>query len=369
MKKLVFFSTVASPHQIRFVPHLQKYFDTHFLFYEEASGKNAFWRIPLGDRCSIFSCKFKWHGKYLTLAPFRHLRELNPDIVMLGGMSVPTNYLIYLWARWHGRKTVIQTERSRDKNGKLRGYGLGWRFLHFLYRNVDCVACISDDTVAQFRDTFRFGAKVVAVPYPCDTDRYYNHPVRGVKEAYTLIFANRMTDIYDPLMGIDIFYEVLKRHPRTRLKINAAGELRPQVEARIAKYGIGKSIEFLDHLKTWDDLDDVYRTSDIMYLPAKWSNGNNTISETMCSGMAIVISDKIMGGWCEMFRRTGGGFVCPHDTSAFVEKICWIIEHPEFFARIAPINRENRRPYTMAAKAIMYRDAFEKLFDNGEKAK
>lgn len=364
MKKLVFVSTMASPHQIRFAPYLQKYFDVHFFFYEQpsATGKFAFWRIELGERCKILSCWFKWRGRYLTLSPIRHLCEVRPDILILGGFSVPANYLCYLWARWHGVKIVIQTERSRDRAGNLRGYGLVWRFIHFLYRKVDLVQCISRDTVPQFRDTFRFGDKAVFVPYPCDTDKYFEHPVRTKKDAYTLIYPNRMTDIYDPLLAIDIFADVLKRHPKTRLVMNAAGELRPQVESAIMRYGIGASVEFLDDLKHWDDLDAVYRRCDIMFLPAKYSNGNNTLSEAMCSGMAPVISDAILGGWPQMFVRTGGGFVCPHSRTAFVERICWIIEHPEVYAKITPINRENRRPWTMAEKAKIYRDVYGKLF-------
>ena len=354
MKKLVFFSYIASPHQVRFQPYLQKYYDSYFFFYEELGDRQKWWRVDLGDRCKVLNCWFKWRCKYVTFLPFRYLWRIKPDIVMLGGFSIPANYLCYLWARWHGCKTVVLTERSRDRTGKLRKYDLIWRIIHFLYRKVDLVICMGPDFVSQFRDEFHFGDKVAAGRYPCDCDKYFKHRQRLKKEAYTLIYANRMVDIYDPLMAIDIFVGVLKRHPKTKLKINASGVLRPQVEAAIDRYGIRTSVEFLDHIQHWDDLDQIYQACDIMYLPAKFSNGNYTLVEAMCSGMGIVISDKVRGVRARILKERETGFVVPHEVQPFVEKICWIIEHPEFFDRVTSINRETTKPLTMEVTASLY---------------
>ena len=361
MKKICFISHMASPHQVRFQPFLQKYFDSYFYFYERLAGRQSWWAVELGDRCKVMNCWFRWKSKYITLKPLKYLRQIKPDIVMLGGFSVPANYFCYLWAKRHGCKVVVQTERSRDKHGKPRKFNLIWRIMRFLYRKVDLVLCTSPDIVPQFRDTFHFGDKVVGGQYPSDFDKYFKHDPRAKKDFYTLIYANRMTDIYDPLMAIDIFAGVLRRHPKTQLKMNASGELRPQVEARIRELGIGDSVEFLDNIKHWDDLDEVYQACDIMYLPAKFSNGNYTIGEAMCSGMAIVVSDKILGDSCAALKEKGCGFILPHAIDPFVEKICWIIEHPEYFDRITHVNRRLMYPRTMEATASMYNDFFSRI--------
>lgn len=364
MKRLCFISYIASPHQVRLEPYLQKYYDTYFFFYDDLGGRQSWWKVDLGERCKILPCKFKWHAKYLTLSPLKYLRQIKPDIVMLGGFSVPANIICYLWARWHGCKTVVQTERSRDAKGKLRGYTLMWRILHFIYRNVDMVMCTGSDIVPQFRDTFHFGDKAVAGHYPSDVDKYFKHAPRGKKDAYVLIYANRMTDIYDPLMAIDIFAEVLKRHPKTKLKMNASGELRPQVEAAIAQYGIAASVEFLDNIKHWDDLDAVYQSCDIMYLPAKFSNGNYTLVEAMCSGMAIVVSDKVKGAAPKLLSEHGTGYVLPREKQRFVDAICEIIENPDYFDKITEVNRQLKRSSTMEATAALYNQLFSRLWSD-----
>lgn len=81
----------------------------------------------------------------------------------------------------------------------------------------------------------------------------------------------------------------------------------------------------------------------------------------MCSGMAIVVSDKILGDSCAALKEGNCGFILPHAIDPFVEKICWIIEHPEYFDRIIHVNRRLMYPRTMAATAEMYNNFFSRI--------
>lgn len=364
MKKLVFLSTVASPHQVKYVPYLRKYYDAEFYFYTNKTS-NKFWaNIKLGDHAHLIPCIFRWHGRFLSLHVWSMLRKERPDILMLGSFSVPSNYLAYRWARRHGCKIVVQTERSRVmESGKPRPYDWKWKLLRWLYKDVDRVMVISKDAIPQFRDVFKFGDKVVWGQYPADVDKYFDIPCRSRKDAYTLIYPNRMTDIYDPLKAIDIFAEVLKRYPKTRLKMNAAGELRPQVERRIGELGIHAAVEFLDGLSDWEQLKDVYASCDIAYLPAKFSNGNYSITECQVAGLACVISTRVKGGVVDVFRKFNCGLAVEPEIPEFVKAISHYIEHPEEFCRIALINRELMRPFSMSGTAEKHHRILSSLFE------
>ncbi len=354
MKKLVFISMVASPHQVRFIPYLRRFFDAEFYFYDRLSSRQSWWRVDLGEHGHVLNCSFKWRMKYFTLSVVKVLSRERPDILMLGGFSVPSNYIAYLWARLHHVPVVIMTERSRDKRGQLRKYGVVWRFLHWLYRDVDRVMVVAPDIVPQFRDEFRFGDKVIAGQYPTDIDRYYSHPVRCKKDSYTLIFANRLTDLYNPIAAVEIFAEVHSKYPNTRMKMNASGELRKVVEKRICDLKIEKFVEFLDGIRNWDELGEVYASCDIMLLPAKFSNGNYTIVECAVSGMGIVLSDKILGVAVERIRQSGVDCILPLENRAFADKICWHIEHPEKFAYETAIFRRIFRADSFEGTAELY---------------
>lgn len=354
---MVMISMRASANQVRFVPVLAKYFDVHHYFYKDADV--AWKKVPLGDRCHLLDCGFKWHDRFFSFKILKLLRKHNPDVIFLGGMSIPGNYLAYLWGKWHGRRVGVFTERSRVMStGAPRGYDWKWRLLHWLYRKIDFVMTTSADIVPQYRDTFKFGDKVVSGLYPSDIGKYYLIPKREKKEAYTIIYPNRMLDIYNPLGAVNIFAKVLARYPKTKLKMNAVGTLRPQTETRIRELGIEKNVQFLDALKSWDDLIDVYASCDIMMLPAKFSNGNFSIGECAVSGLACVISDKVKGMSAAIISRDD---VLELSEEKFVERICYYIEHPEMISGNTDAYREKQRFETFEEVAKLYNDIIERM--------
>lgn len=367
--KLLFLSSIAVPYQIKFCEALQAYYNAEFWFYESAvRTRGNWWQIEMGAHCRILP-----NVSFLTLEPFenrywargltKQLDQFNPDIVMLGGFSIPSNLVAYRWAQHHGKKTIIFTERSRNKNGVLRKRSFSWRALRWLYRDVDLVMVSADDAVAQFRDELGFGDKVVAGRYATDLDRYFSHSLREAKHAYTYLFANRMTEIYKPMSAIEIFARVLTKHPGSRLVMNAAGELGDMCRARIAELGIGSAVEFLSNLKAWDDLNRVYARCDILLLPASFSNGNFTILEAMASGMGLVVSDRVLGIG-KMVVDTENGFNCEPTVDAFVDRIERYILQPELFKVHAEINRPLVEPLSAQGTAKFFSEILHERLGN-----
>lgn len=360
MKKLCYISMLASPHQIKFCYALQKYYDTEFWFYERTGSRQVWWAIPLGDKCKIVEgIFFKVRGKYMTFSLLKMLNNFKPDIVMLGGVTIPANFVAYLWAKRKKCKTVLFTERSRDREGNLRKYSLVWRCWNFLYRKVDLILVSSEDVVPQFRDTFRFGKKVVPARYAADIDAYFNHPFREAKSAYTYLFANRLTPIYDPLKAIAIFQVILEEFPESKLKMNASGELFERCKKEVEERKLSNSVEFLTNITSWDELNKVYCNSDIMILPASFSNGNFTIMEAMASGMGIVISNKILGT-SSYFKDGINGFCCDPEINVFIKQIKRYISMPYLFKQHAIVNREAVRPFSLGGTAEFTAKIFRK---------
>jgi glycosyltransferase involved in cell wall biosynthesis len=289
----------------------------------------------------------------LTFEVLRMLKRFDPDIVMLGGFLIPSNYLAYRWARRRGKKVVVFTETFRSQQG-LHERGVGSRLLDRIYRGVDAVFACSEDATEQMRRLLpRLGQVTHTARYPADIDRYFRHPLRQRKSAYTYIFPNRLIDRYNPLLAIDIFADIRSRYPRSRLKLNAQGDLLRDCQDLIRQRGIGDSIEFLSDIRHWDDLSDVYRTSDILIFPAKFSNGNYTLSECAASGMGIVCSNRVLGtsAW---LRDGQNGFLCDPDKGQFLSAIERYIDCPELLQRHAAVNREVLRPRSGAGTAELY---------------
>ena len=355
LKKLVFISSIASPYQVKYCYALQKYFNCEFWFYEyPAKSRPKWWGIELGDKCKILSkVIFKYDARYLSLSIISSLKKFNPDIVMLGGFTCPSNFIAYLWAIRKRKKTIVFTERSRTKNGILRKRTLIWRMIRLLYRNVDIVMVSAEDAASQFRDTFGFEDKVIAGRYAADLENYFIHPIRKTKDGLTLLFANRLTSIYQPLLAIQIFNEVLKSYPKTRLLLNADGELHNKCEAMILNLGLQNKANFLGDIKAWEDLPKIYEQCDILILPAKFSNGNFTILEAMASGMGIVISDQVLGIG-KMIIDGANGFVSEPTISAFGNKINNYYRNENLFEKFGAYNKEIVKPYGMKGTAEFF---------------
>ena len=367
MKKLLFISSVATPQQIKFCNALQDYFDTEFWFYEYPDRtRGSFWRVDLGKHCRVLNPVYFFESGWFTdryYAPHlsTELARYNPDIVMLGGFSIPSNYFAFLWARKRGKRTIVFTERSHDRNGILRKRGLSWKLMHWLYRDVNMVMVSAEDAVEQFRDEFEFGDKVVAGRYAADLDDYFTHPVRTQKPAYTYLFANRMIPIYNPIGAIDIFTEILSRYPGSTLIMNAAGELGDQCRTHIEALGLRDDVEFLSDLKSWNELDRVYARCDILLFPANFSNGNFTILEAMASGMGLVVSNKVLGIG-KMIEDDNNGFNCEPTTVAFLNRIERYIADPDLLIRHAEINRPLVEPLSAKGTARYFAEIVEKQF-------
>lgn len=357
--KLVYLSSIAVPHQVKLCYALQAYFDAEFWFYEAPDRtRGKWWQVDLGDRCKLlkdvlFFKSGPWGGRYWALGLTKQLQAFNPDTVVVGGFSIPSNLRAYRWAKRNGKKTIVFTERSRNRNGVLRKRGLIWRLLHWLYRDVDMVMTSADDAVEQFRDEFDFGEKVVAGRYAADLDAYLDHPLREKKPAYTYLFANRMTEIYNPIGAIDIFAAVWAKYPGSKLVMNAAGEMDEQCRARIAEFGIGHAVEFLTNLKSWSDLHEIYSRCDILILPANFSNGNFTILEAMASGMGVAVSNRVLGIG-KLVEDEKNGFNCEPTTEAFLKRIERYVDQPELFRVHADINRPLVEPLSARGTAKFF---------------
>jgi glycosyltransferase involved in cell wall biosynthesis len=365
-RKLVYISSIAAPHQVKLSIALRQYLDVLFVFYEGLGHRAAWWKITLPDHCVTLPGKpFRVKGMRLTFRHLTILRREDPDIVMLGGFSAFSNIFAYYWAKWNKKKTVVLTERSRDKSGNLRSYGLYWRILRFLYRNVDLVMVLADDIVPQFRDTFRFGTKVVASRYAADIDAYFDHLERDFKPPFTFMFPNRLTEIYNPLGAIAVFVELLGVYPGSRLVMNAVGPLRSEAEANITAQSLQESVNFLDDIDSWDKLNLEYLACDVMLLPATFSNGNFTIIEAMASGMGVVISDKVLGVG-KLIRNGENGYRIPPDKKAFVTAVRALLDNPRRTQRWAQANREEVRYLGAAGTAALYAGQLKALFIGGD---
>lgn len=352
---------MPAPYQVKCCYALQEYYHAEFWFYSDIAERASWWKTDLGDRCRILpGVKGKKSGRYYTHTHLAWLDHFQPDILLLGGFSIPANLLAYRWAKKNGKKCVVITETSRTSAGVLRKQSAIWKLLRYQYRDIDAVWAMNEDAARQFKESFAFGDKVQTAQYPADLDAFLEHPLRGRKERYRLLFANRLTPLYNPLSAIRIFHKVWTQYPGTTLLLNAAGELKDACADLISSLPCSSAVSFLEDIPAWDEMHQVYRQSDILLFPALFSNGNFTIYEAMASGMGLVISDRVLGNG-RLIENNINGFRCTLEESLMADRVCRYIREPELLTAQGARNRELVRPYGIRETARLYHELLQQL--------
>jgi len=361
MRRMVFVSNMAAPYQVKFCQALREHYDAQFWYHVRLeANRPAWWRIPLGPHNRILEhVVFTRSQHYLSFDIVRELERFDPDVVLLGGLTLLSNAVAYLWAKSRCKRVLAFTELRRTPQGEPRGVDAMAALLRTFYAGLDCILTSSEEGAVQFRNEYRF-PHVVSANYPADIDGYFHHLPRPRGARREILFPNRLVELYDPLLAIEVFAEVQRRHAEARMKMNASGPLRQACEARIAALGLSACVAFLDNIASWDALPPVYDAADIMVLPARFSVGNFTIVEGMASGMGMVVSSRIQG-FGKLIEDGRNGFSRDPQVESFVDAIEQYFVDPHLFHTHAVMNRELVRRYTLAETARLFRDVIEDI--------
>ena len=152
----------------------------------------------------------------------------------------------------------------------------------------------------------RFGRKTVTrndraflIPNAIDTEKFqYDLNSRTRKrnelsvsdETLLIGHVGRFVDQKNHFFLIDIFSEIVKMHPSSKLLLVGKGELRLRVEEKIAELGLKDKVILTGAQRNVDELMDAM---DVMVFPSKYEGLPVTLVEAQCNGLPCVISDKI----------------------------------------------------------------------------
>jgi glycosyltransferase involved in cell wall biosynthesis len=362
-EKLLFISNMAAPYQVKFCDHLNEYFDAKFWFYVYLeSNRPKFWSIPLSENCEILkgSVYIKLFG-YFNLGLLRKVKALNPDIILLGGLYFPGHLFVLWWAKLNKKKIVFiseSTELKRSGGSNFTAFlkQVVRKFQLLFFRPMDLLFAMGEDVKNQFVNIYHFKEhKVKVTRYPQDIDMHLMHDLRTNKvgDELIILFPGRLEDMYNPLFAIELFKQLSFKYPKLKMKMNAHGSFRNDCEILISHFNLENKVSFLDNISNWNELHLVYKNSDILFIPAKYSNGPNTLIEGMASGMGVVISNHIFN-IDEYLKNNENGFITNLDIQEMIHAFETYIQNPDLLAKHGEIGKENVRNRSAKGTAQLY---------------
>ncbi|MDQ2972146.1 MAG: glycosyltransferase [Pseudomonadota bacterium] len=155
---------------------------------------------------------------------------------------------------------------------------------------------------------------------------------------------------------IDAFALVHAQLPQARLLLIGEGELRGEIEARIAELGLGEAVRLSGECK---DVENILRTLDLFVLPSSSEGLSNAILEAQACALPVVATR--VGGNPELVRDDCGLLVSPHDPAALAAALLELLRDAPRRARFGAaarerIVREHSLDAMTAAYAALHRD-------------
>ena len=241
----------------------------------------------------------------------RHLRERRPDHVVAAANNVAlVAALAFRLAGSPGRlflKTTNPIATSRHK-GVVRRIRL-WSYA-LIFRWVSGVWTLSPEESAEMREQFpRFAALFRDVANPYVTPAMLADPDGGVPRhpGPTVVTAARLTAQKRLERLIAAFARV--RYPGARLRILGEGEQRPELEALVARLGIGDRVAMPGYVA---DVSAELHAADLFVLPSDYEGLPAAVLEAMAANLPVLATDcfpaarSLVGGTpgCAIIERT-----------------------------------------------------------------
>lgn len=224
------------------------------------------------------------------------LFEKHPEYRILHSHSRSYASIYLPIARKHGLKTIIHSHNTSNGEGikakikDLMQYPLRYQADYFIGCSRKAGEWLFGDKVIESDRFFVLNNAI-------DTDRFvYNREKRkeyrrqfGLKDESVFIQVGRLSEQKNHLFTLNIFSQHLKDHPDSRLFIVGNGELRKQIDEKIAELGIADNVEILEFR---NDVNDLLQMADYFLMPSLFEGLSVAAIEAQATGIRCLCSDR-----------------------------------------------------------------------------
>lgn len=272
--------------------------------------------------------------------------EFNPGLVlkmmlsrpdwMMCGSSFDTFTGIGVQLLGRAKTKICWLEGNTKTPGRLGGF-IGW-FKRLVIGRCRFAAVPGSDAAKYIglhqQRTRRKMPVPVYLPNLVDESRFAGKLERGAGERKVCIIPARL----EPVKGLVPFFGLLTPELLRGWKIRLLGQgpLKAEIEATIARQGIGEFVEIVDYVP-YDEMPQQYAAADLLLLPSIYDPNPLSVIEALHSGLAVAVSDQA-GNVEEAVTEGKNGWVLPvKDSAAFARKLAEVFATPR--ARLAEMGR------------------------------
>ena len=229
------------------------------------------------------------------------------------------------------------------KQGMARSYG-----------GLDVLVALTEQDREAYEEMMNGRVRLAVIPNTV-------HDVSGPPadlDSRTVLAAGRLVHQKGYDMLIDAWAKVHAAHPDWRLKICGGGDLERRLKRRIAKRGLGDTIELPGPCA---DLPGEMERASIYALSSRFEGFPLVLLEAMGKGMAVVAFDCPTGPRDIISDHVNGLLIPPRKVKAFAAGLLELIEDADLRRRCGPAAAETAQQYTIDAVGPKWEALFRDL--------
>ncbi|WP_159707882.1 glycosyltransferase [Arthrobacter sp. 18067] len=183
---------------------------------------------------------------------------------------------------------------------------------------------------------------------PGETIEPHRHP--------TVLFAGRLAEE----KHVDVLIDAVAKTPRAlnvHLEIVGGGEVRPALEAQVAKLGLGDRVRFLG-LASDEDLREAYIKADIFCMPGTAELQSLVTLEAMSASTPVLLANAM--ALPHLVRDGENGYLfTPNDSTELAAKITKLVELPQDeLEAMGKLSREMVEPHSINGTLQTFEDLY-----------
>ncbi len=178
----------------------------------------------------------------------------------------------------------------------------------------------------------------------------------GIADDRILFVAvGRLTVQKNHALLLEAFSRVADALPQAQLLIAGEGELRPELERKVAEKRLGGRVRLLG---VRSDVADVLAASDVFVMSSDWEGHPLSVMEALAAGLPAISTD--VGGVPELVvSEETGLLVAAGDVEAFSESMLRLGQSEELRTRMGQAARTSSRRFSVAKMTERYLTLYE----------
>ncbi len=313
MARIFFLTNAPTPYQLDFFDELARHHDVQVVhLFREL--RNLAWHLPSRP----WLHELGRGGESVEL--WRRLRGFRPEVVLIGGYSLPLSERCKWMARSAGAKVFYWLEKPNQVppwKALLREAVLRTRL-----PTVDGVLGIGGQAVEAYRP---FARRVELLPYSIAPERYQPRVGERAPGPVRFLFAGQ----YIERKGVPELLDAFRGFAATEASLTLAGT-GPLAGAVAAAARAQPQLVDAGFVPP-DELPALFARSDVFVLPSRFDGWAVVVGEAMASGLAI-IGTRETGAAAELVVEGVSGHFCATDARSIATAMRRYVGRPEVAA-------------------------------------